>query len=98
LGYIAGTVERAFKPSLYEILPSRAQRAIDIIEAIWSYLVTLIALVYMISFVLVSKHIEWSVFNIEKGVIYFGTLFLFISIALASIANGNKAIQRLRGK
>ena len=92
-----GKLSQALKPNLYEILPAKGKVAFDFIEAIWSYLVSIVALTYLVAFILLSKYIDWSGFNIEKGILYFSSLIIFLALSLASVANGNRAIQRIRG-
>lgn len=94
---VAGKMSETFSPSLYEILPDKGKKFFDFIEAIWSYFVTIISLTYFVYFVILSKHIEWSGFNLEKGTLYFGALIVFLALSLASVANGNQAVQRFRG-
>ena len=95
---LTGKISETFKPSLYEILPDKGQKVFDIIEAIWNYFVSIVALVYFVVFIILSKYIDWSNFDIEKGIIYFGSLIVFLTLSLASVANGNKAVLRIKGK
>ncbi|SBS31406.1 hypothetical protein MSP8887_01508 [Marinomonas spartinae] len=94
---IMGRVREAMSPSLYDILPERGKRFCDFIEVLWSYIVTVVAAIYFVIFVMLSKYIDWSTFNFEKGVLYFGTLIVFLSLVFASMASGNRAIQSFRG-
>ncbi len=94
---VTGKISETFEPSLYEILPDRGKKIFDFIEAIWSYFVTMISLAYFVAFVVLSRHIEWSEFSLEKGILYFGCLVVFLTLSIASVANGNKAVQRYRG-
>ena len=90
-------LSESLRPSLYDILPSHWRRTWDAVDAILSYVTGLFATTYLIAFLILSKYINWSDFTLKKGVIYFGYIIIFMMSALACIASGNKAVQRLRG-
>ena len=94
---LSGKISESLRPSLYDILPEKAKRAFDIIEAIWSYLVSVVSTIYLVLFIILSKFIQWNSFDLNKGILYFGTLIIFFVCAMASVSNGNKAVQRYRG-
>jgi hypothetical protein len=94
---ITGRAREAMSPSLYDILPERGRRVCDFIEALWSYIVTVVSIIYLTIFVLLSKYIDWSAFNYEKSILYFVTLIVFLTLVFASMASGNRAVQRFRG-